>query len=769
MPVQLGEHPALERFMAWADVSTRLLLIKAAPGTGRQWFAKSWIGDRPGEVHEWSVEVGNQAADLGPLLTKLSEDPDLRVAVILAPSASLWELISLAPALVAGQQDLLLEEQEIARRLGNGGLTNAEAARRIHELCGGWLGAARILVHEPEAHAAALRVIRGGLAVWLQHHDPSGALSEAAILENHDVLSVNAFYGEFSAVPHTIEELVESGLLRPDGDNGWMMPSMVRQVLAERVGLSGRERLDILEQASVDAMAAVHGVDAAAESAVARGAWSSFLNLLMGHWVEMFINNPKHLGAMTAKVPRFIAGQSEYIWVGLRILGAAGKDGMVLQLPAIEPDYATDRMAQRLHQDVVRSYHRPNVRALTLGMLEMSHLRLSGMYVEAGESASQLRGALQRALGAQNLKPSLIAMVELHAGISLQLAGRTGEAREAYQMSLYTANSSGPPFLVADVAGKLALLAALEGDVPEARKCLRAHDAAIGGVKWGRKMLTRSASMARAYVAVAAFDVAEAERALAQLPATPDNDEFWVVHAHLLAILKMCEGMPDAVRSLVAEMRQKRRYAATAPLARMLLDDALLMAATLERTSMASDPEIADGDPVLLALGHLLDGHPDAALSILHGDAQQSGVRGRGNLSAYLDLAARNPDGPNPQLVERVRRLHEDSGHLVELVVLMMVPGWAGVGRLLSLDPETTRRLESSGILYSDPLPKRPKLTPREVEILRQLRIGMTRREIAEAGFRSENTVKTQIRSLYRKLEAADLDQMLDHARSWRL
>lgn len=769
MPVQRHDHPALKRYMAWADASTRLLLIKSAPGTGRAWFAQSWIGDRAGVVHDWSTGVGNAAADLGPLLERLSEDADLRVAVILAPADCLWELTPLVPALVAGQRDLLLDEQEIAGQLGNGRVIDAAVARRIHELCGGWLGAARILALDSGAHDAAQRVIRNGLAVWLQHHDPHGTLSEVAFLEKHDVRTVKAFYGEFSAVRHTLEELAESGLLKPEGDNGWMMPSMVRQLLAERAGLSGRKRLGILEQASVDAMAAVHGVDAAAESAVVKGVWSSLLNLLMENWVEMFINNPRHLRAIAAKVPRFIAGQTEYMRMGLRILSAAGKDGMVLQLPMIEPDYATDRMAQQLHRDVVRLYHRPNTRALTMGMLEMFHLRLGGMYVEAGKSASQLREALNRALGTQNLKPSLIAIVELHAGISLQFAGRAVEAREAFQKSLYAANSSGKPFLIADAAGKLALLVALEGDLVEARRSLCAHEAAIGEVKWGREMVARSGSMASAYLAMAALDFAAADQALAPLPSMPDDDEFWAVHAHLLAMLNIREGRPDAARSLVAAMRRNRRFAAAAPLATKLLDDALLMVATLDRTSKIFGPEIAEGNPVLLTLGHLLDGHPDAALSVLHGDEQRSGVRGRGNLAAYLDLAARNPDGPTPQLVERVRRLHEDSGHLVEIAFLMMVPGWGEVRPLLGLDPDTARRLEAAGIKPSAPLTKRPALTPRELEVLAQLRAGMTRKEIAAEGYRSENTVKTQIRSLYRKLEVADLDQMLERARAWGL
>ena len=98
-----------------------------------------------------------------------------------------------------------------------------------------------------------------------------------------------------------------------------------------------------------------------------------------------------------------------------------------------------------------------------------------------------------------------------------------------------------------------------------------------------------------------------------------------------------------------------------------------------------------------------------------------------------------------------------------------MVPGWSQVGRSLELEPAEFQRL--GFVLDQAPtqLPKRPVLTAREQEVLRQLRAGMTRRQIAEAGFRSENTVKSQMRSLYRKLEAADVEQALENARAWGL
>lgn len=64
---------------------------------------------------------------------------------------------------------------------------------------------------------------------------------------------------------------------------------------------------------------------------------------------------------------------------------------------------------------------------------------------------------------------------------------------------------------------------------------------------------------------------------------------------------------------------------------------------------------------------------------------------------------------------------------------------------------------------------ERPVLTRREAEVLDGLRQRLTRREIADRQFRSENTVRSQVRSLYQKLGAGSLDEALETARRWGL
>lgn len=60
-------------------------------------------------------------------------------------------------------------------------------------------------------------------------------------------------------------------------------------------------------------------------------------------------------------------------------------------------------------------------------------------------------------------------------------------------------------------------------------------------------------------------------------------------------------------------------------------------------------------------------------------------------------------------------------------------------------------------------------LTPRELEILEQIALGLSNREIGERLFVSENTVKTHSNRVFDKLGVSRRTQAVQRAREWRL
>ena len=59
-----------------------------------------------------------------------------------------------------------------------------------------------------------------------------------------------------------------------------------------------------------------------------------------------------------------------------------------------------------------------------------------------------------------------------------------------------------------------------------------------------------------------------------------------------------------------------------------------------------------------------------------------------------------------------------------------------------------------------------PGLTDRELVVLRGLATGSSRREVAERSFLSLNTVKTHLRTAYKKLGATSREEAIERART---
>lgn len=761
------QHPAFARFSKWADSSSRLLLVKAATGTGRGWFAKSWIAGRRGEVHDWTRRASNQANQIDSLAQRLDKDPELHLAIILAPTHLIWNMPWPNLVLIAHQQDLMLTPVEIAELGPRDTALSQDRSLEIYEQCGGWLNAAKLLAQDKEATQPALQAIRSGLAMWLKGTDPSGELSEAVCLSNFDEAMVEAFFGEISERPHGVQQLVAAGILSPKGDEAWTMPEMFRQALTERVSLSGPERTKILERAMVKASIATYGICETAESLAEQRKWVMLLRLLMDNGVELFLENPTALAGLINRIPPFVRAQKGYLWLAVRLLISVNEGGTDTNLPAFTPEYSTDHMAQKLREDTDVLYKKPNNRALTVGLLEVAYLRINGMYEEAGTAALRMLNALRRTAGLAKINPTLATMAQLQAGITLLIAGEQAAARQALEISFVAARALDHPFLQADSAGKLALLNVLEGDFAFAEKFLVQHDRAMTRVTWGHPMIARAADLARSYLALTELDLDASRAALESIPDMPDADEFWAVHVYLLAMQKTQGGLPEAASRLISTIRRQRHSAAQAPLSRKLLDDAAYVTSMLERTYLPPTIDPGKVDPTLVALRYLRDGQSDLALAVLQAPRPLASLRSQGNLGAYLKLVAQNPDVSVAELITQISRMHQDSGRLFELSMLMLIPGWAGIGKLIKLDVDSRAILDEVKDESEIAVHKRPSLTPREREILAQLRSGMSRREIAQETFRSDNTVKAQIRSLYRKLESSDLEQMLDQARVW--
>ncbi|MFB9071593.1 LuxR C-terminal-related transcriptional regulator [Citricoccus parietis] len=149
---------------------------------------------------------------------------------------------------------------------------------------------------------------------------------------------------------------------------------------------------------------------------------------------------------------------------------------------------------------------------------------------------------------------------------------------------------------------------------------------------------------------------------------------------------------------------------------------------------------------------------------------ERTGQRHR-NLSALIGVLARTrctPATVPETVVRQLVSIHHYGGELADLSAFHTL-GWTPVFRRAGLvDDAGLARLQK---LTSPTMAEReaPVLTPREREVLQSLRAGLSRRDIAESTYRSENTIKGQIRSLYAKLGASSAAEAVERARHFGL
>ncbi|MFP3466838.1 LuxR C-terminal-related transcriptional regulator [Leifsonia sp. SIMBA_070] len=390
---------------------------------------------------------------------------------------------------------------------------------------------------------------------------------------------------------------------------------------------------------------------------------------------------------------------------------------------------------------------------------EASAYRLIGRVGLAVGPARAAVSQLDRLTDEQRDEVSELPRVYAQLGISLYYAGDVDGAMETFAKGL-AATPTTPP---SPGFGNLAMMAgihALQGDLPEAR----AHVEYARTGPWTdrqRRMYTGTFyRLAEAILALERFEPAEARAHLSAMEHDRRTIEHWITEAHVEALAQLVDGRPgDALAGLeaYAAMRagEARSAAARNQLApiRAILQLALgnpdAAAAIVERdTAVGPDRHIAR------ARVHLSLGRNGSALTELKAATGKPLTARTAAEAASLEAAVLLRLAPT----SRTRGVVEQLGALLsrteQRLALALLPGddlervshaleAAGYGRLLREIPVRPLLPTAEPELL---------LTDREVAVLTELLRTGSASEIAAALVVSTNTVKTQLRGVYRKL-----------------
>ncbi|GAA4160667.1 hypothetical protein GCM10022286_17050 [Gryllotalpicola daejeonensis] len=422
----------------------------------------------------------------------------------------------------------------------------------------------------------------------------------------------------------------------------------------------------------------------------------------------------------------------------------------------------------------------PAARAL-LAAIESASMRVLGRDERTKIAAERADAALAE-LGPEaraRLGSNLIAMLN-HLAISYFAVGDVPRALEHVELALAEDEPERRGHTLALAAGFQALL----GNLPAARRYVAAAQIEPGIEGWHDSYTGAFYRIARAVLALEAEDLDEAQRELDALIPHLDTIEHWGVVAYLQAVIDVSAG--HAVQGLTALVAHRRRGARATLTAgqQEWVDGAhvlLLLAAgyPAEALGIVGRGSRTGILPTLArARAQLALGHPQRAIDALRGydDPEFATAHPRASIEALTLLVAANKRLGHDEAA--FDGLHRAIGMMRASGVryaAALVPSWRS-DQLLAWVREHDRdelamQIEQLGwpaavLRAVNPM---TALTDRETAVLSRLVAGATRAEIARSLFVSENTVKTQLRSLYRKLGVETREGAIRVARERRL
>lgn len=382
-------------------------------------------------------------------------------------------------------------------------------------------------------------------------------------------------------------------------------------------------------------------------------------------------------------------------------------------------------------------------------------LRLGGHFAEAAAACEDVAGELVRASDDPDVAtPNAGALDHLHIGFTFLLAGRIDDAPVLFRLAHRLGSAT---FVERTAAGVLALTHALHGSITDARLWIDEEHRHEPLPADEEAIVRPPGLVASALVALDRLDPDGAFDILTELGSPDDNEEGWAFTLYANGQHALLAGLPaDGLQYIESEIKRFSRLyggmsghlldAVRADLnlaigrpdeARRVVarsTDTLTAAARARVRLFAGDPAGAE------AIGHHYRDDPSCPPRV----SMELAVVGA---AAACALGRRNDAR---RCMFRAAALSRQTGMLRPFTGLApsMVRNITDLGVDLPVDLEQIA-LDFGTFRTTQPT---VRLTPRESAVLEALVAGGNAGTIAEAQFVSLNTVKTQLRSLYRKL-----------------
>lgn len=545
----------------------------------------------------------------------------------------------------------------------------------------------------------------------------------------------------------------------------WAWPSALRLAVLDQARQEEPGRVDEL----MTALARRHRdagrpAPAATYAAEARN-WAMAAGIVERSWGQMVAEHLEELILVLRTIPEDFLQDYPAVLAGRALFVQMLADHPILRasLPG-EPD---ELHALGAGPDAANVLHLATVQSLAL--------RVAGDFVQGAACTRRLEPLVQSMLAHQpdNITPQL-PLLRVQWAITFQLAADLAESNRQFESAYRGGVAAGTPYIVQNAAGSSALNWALVGDVPRARRWLAREATAEPSDGLFGELVKVGGRVATALTHLDALDVGAAEAMIDLLGAPSDREELWgfVAYAHAQHALLTVEAYAGLTWLHHTVAGHAHRHGDGAFSRTLLTATEIDLHLALGNGNLAR--AVADLEPrhhpILVvpdARVDLLGGNPGRAVKKLARVSWPDCGFPRAHLEALLLEAAAQLDLGNPRAAavcwERACALGQTLGNR----------------RAFTTVPDRHRREleERSGIavpggpvgaVFPDEV-ARVELSPREREVLALLAEGCPQSEIARLLFVSPNTVKTQLRSIYRKLGVHTRVEAITRARELRL
>ncbi|MGW3482320.1 LuxR C-terminal-related transcriptional regulator [Rhodococcus indonesiensis] len=545
----------------------------------------------------------------------------------------------------------------------------------------------------------------------------------------------------------------------------WVWPSALRLAVLDQARQEEPGRADELmtllarrhHDAGRPAPAAMYAAEARK--------WTMAAGIVERSWGQMVAEHLEELILVLRTIPEDFLQDHPAVLAGRALFVQMLADHPILRasLPS-EPD---DLHTLGAGPDAANVLHLATVQSLAL--------RVAGDFVQGAACTRRLEPLVQSMLVHQpdNITPQL-PLLRVQWAITFQLVADLAESNRQFELAYRGGVAADTPYIVQNAAGSSALNWALVGDVPRARRWLAREATAEPSDGLFGELVKVGGRVAAALTHLDALDVGAAEAMIDLLGAPSDREELWgfVAYAHAQHALLTVEAYAGLTWLHHTVAGHAHRHGDGAFSRTLLTATEIDLHLALGNGNLAR--AVADLEPrhhpILVvpdARVDLLGGNPGRAVKKLARVSWPDCGFPRAHLEALLLEAAAQLDLGNPRAAavcwERACTLARTLGNR----------------RAFTTVPDRHRReLEACsgiavpggpvGTVFPDEV-ARVELSPREQQVLALLADGCPQSEIARLLFVSPNTVKTQLRSIYRKLGAHTRVEAITRARELRL